>query len=107
MTLPVRLTPAAKKDLALAERWYFSEAPYVLGSFEEEIDRALGRISDRPELYSIVEARVRRAPEVPVLGLLQGPSPVDRSYCRRALGTERENLAAADPSTEREDREDV
>ena len=62
MTLPVRLTPAAKKDLALAERWYFSEAPYVLGSFEEEIDRALGRISDRPELYSIVEARVRRAP---------------------------------------------
>ena len=46
MTLPVRLTFAAVQDLALAERWYLDEAPYVLASFEEEIDRAFSVISD-------------------------------------------------------------
>lgn len=62
MTLPVRLTAAAVRDLALAERWYLDEAPHVLASFEEEIDRAFDRISERPESYRIVESHVRRAP---------------------------------------------
>ena len=62
MTLSVRLTSAALQDLALAERWYLDEAPHVLASFEEEIDGAFGRISDRPELYQTVELTVRRAP---------------------------------------------
>ena len=62
MTLPVRLTSAAVQDLALAERWYLDEAPHVLTSFEEEIDRTFRLISERPELYQTVESTVRRAP---------------------------------------------
>ena len=62
MTLPVRLTSAAVQDLALAERWYLDEAPHVLASFEEEIDKAFSLISERPELYQTVQSTVRRAP---------------------------------------------
>ena len=61
MTLPVRLTSAAVRDLALAERWYLDKAPHVLASFEEEIDRAFRLISERPELYPTVESTVHRA----------------------------------------------
>ena len=59
MTLPVRLTSAAVRDLALAERWYLDEAPHVLASFEEEIDKVFSLISERPELYRTVESRNR------------------------------------------------
>ena len=61
MTPPVRLTLAAIRDLALAERWYREEAPHVLISFEEEVDRALRLISERPSMYPAVESSVRRA----------------------------------------------
>ena len=61
MSLPVRLTSDAVQDLAIAERWYLDEAPHVLASFEEEIDRAFRLISGRPELYQAVESTVRRA----------------------------------------------
>ena len=61
MTLPVRLTAAAVQDLTLAERWYLDEAPHLLASFEEEINRAFLLISERPELYQTVESAVRRA----------------------------------------------
>ena len=59
--LPVRLTSHAVQDLAVAEQWYLDEAPHVLASFEEEIDRAFRLISERPELYQAVESTVRRA----------------------------------------------
>ena len=62
MSLRVRLTPAAEQDLVLAERWYSREAPHVVASFAEEIDRVFRRISERPESYQVVEATVRRAP---------------------------------------------
>ena len=58
MTLPVRLTAAAVQDLTLAERWYLDEAPHVLASFEEEIDRAFLLISERPEFPFSVFYRV-------------------------------------------------
>ena len=61
MTLPVRLTSAAVQDLAVAERWYLDEAPHVLASFEEAVDTAFGRISERPESYPAVKPTVRRA----------------------------------------------
>ena len=61
MTPPVRLTSAAVQDLALAERWYLEEAPHVLASFEEEIDRTFDRISERPHMYRTLQATVRRA----------------------------------------------
>ena len=61
MTLPVRLTAAAVQDLTLAERWYLDEAPHLLASFEEEINRAFLLISERPELYQTVESAIRRA----------------------------------------------
>ena len=61
MTLPVRLTPAAARDVTLAQGWYLDEAPHVLASFEEELDGALRRISERPESYQILEPSVRRA----------------------------------------------
>ena len=62
MAAPVRLTPAAEQDILLAQRWYLAEAPHVLASFEEEIDKSVGRIGDAPESYQAVEAEVRRAP---------------------------------------------
>ena len=61
MTLPVRLTAAAVQDLTLAERWYLDEAPHLLASFEEEINRAFLLISERPGLYQTVESAIRRA----------------------------------------------
>jgi plasmid stabilization system protein ParE len=61
VTLPVRLTSVALQDLALAERWYLDEAPHVLASFEDEIDRTFYRISERPESYPTAESTVRRA----------------------------------------------
>ena len=62
MTLPVRLTPAAEQDIVLALRWYLTEAPHVLASFEEDIDKSFGRIGDEPEMYQVMETAVRRAP---------------------------------------------
>ena len=61
MTVPVRLTPAAERDIVLAADWYFREAPHMLASFEEEIDRSFQRIAEQPEMYQVVEATVRRA----------------------------------------------
>lgn len=61
MSLPVRLAAYAVQDLAAAEQWYLDEAPHVLASFEEEIDRAFRLISERPKLYQVVESTVRRA----------------------------------------------
>ena len=61
MTVPVRLTPAAERDIVLAAGWYFREAPHMLAAFEEEIDRSFQRISEQPEMYQVVEATVRRA----------------------------------------------
>ena len=61
MTVPVRLTPAAERDIGLAVDWYFREAPHTLASLEEELDRSFQRIADQPEMYQVVEATVRRA----------------------------------------------
>ena len=61
MTLPVRLTAAAEQDLRLATGWYMQEAPNMLAPFEEEIERSFRRIAERPEMYQVVEATVRRA----------------------------------------------
>jgi len=61
MTVPVRLTPAAERDIVLAAGWYSREAPHMLAAFEEEIDRSFQRISKQPEMYQVVEATVRRA----------------------------------------------
>ena len=97
VTLPVRLTAAAVQDLTLAERWYLDEAPHLLASFEEEINRAFLLISERPELYQTVESAVRRAllRKFPLLGLLPGPSRVDRSHRRRAPIQRPEDMARA------------
>ena len=62
MTLPVRLTLAAEQDILLALRWYLAEAPHVLASFEDDIDKSIGRIGDEPEMYQVMETAVRRAP---------------------------------------------
>ena len=61
MTILVRLTPAAERDIVLAAGWYFREAPHVHAAFEEEIDRTFRRITEQPEMYQVVEATVRRA----------------------------------------------
>ena len=50
MSLPVRLTAYAGQDLAAAEQWYLDEAPHVLASFEEEIDRAFRLVSETAEV---------------------------------------------------------
>jgi len=61
MTAPVRLTPSAERDIGLAASWYSREAPHMVASLEEELDRLFQQITDRPEMYQIVEATVRRA----------------------------------------------
>lgn len=61
MTLTVRLTPAAERDILLAAGGYLREAPHMLASFEEEIDRSFQRITAQPRMYQVVEATVRRA----------------------------------------------
>ena len=61
MSPPVRLTSAAERDLLLATGWYLREAPHVVGSFAEEIDRTFQRISERPNMHPLVDAHVRRA----------------------------------------------
>ena len=103
VSLPVRLTSDAVQDLAIAERWYLDEAPHVLASFEEEIDRAFRLISGRPELYQAVESTVppRSGAEVPLLGLLPDPSRVDRGYRHRAPIPRPEDMATARLTTPR------
>ena len=61
MTLPVRLTASAERDILLAAGWYLQEAPHMLASFEEELDRAFHRIAEQPRMYQVVEATVHRA----------------------------------------------
>ena len=103
MTLPVRLTPAAARDVTLAQGWYLDEAPHVLASFEEELDGALRRISERPESYQILEPSVRRAlvRKFPFSVYLPRPRGVDRGHGRPAPVERSEDLAAASLSLER------
>ena len=61
MSRPVRLTPAAERDILIAAGWYLAEAPQMHASFEEEIGRILRQIGERPAIYQLVEAGVRRA----------------------------------------------
>ena len=74
MTPPVRLTPAAVQDVILAERWYLEEAPHVVASFRKEIDKALGRISERPASYQ-TGMPSRRPFGKPVRPRIAGPDP--------------------------------
>ena len=61
MTLPIRLTSAAERDLMLAEMWYLEEAPHMLGALEEEVDQVFERIGEQPEMYQVVATKMRRA----------------------------------------------
>lgn len=61
VTLPVRLTSDAERDLLLATGWYLREAPHMVTSFEEEIDSSFRRIASQPRMYQVVEANVRRS----------------------------------------------
>lgn len=62
MTLPIRLTSAAERDLMLAELWYLEEAPHMLVALEGEVERVFGYVGEQPEMYKVVVGTVRRAP---------------------------------------------
>lgn len=50
MSLPLRLTVAAERDVREARRWYEKEAPHVVPGIRQEIRATVDRISERPQL---------------------------------------------------------
>jgi len=61
MSLPLRLTTAAERDMREARGWYEKEAPPVAPRLREEIRATFQRIAERPRLYPIMHHNVRRA----------------------------------------------
>ena len=46
--VPIRLHPAAAKELETAFDWYFERNPKVAGYFLHQLDHAISRIADSP-----------------------------------------------------------
>jgi len=61
MSLSLRLTIAAERDMREARAWYEKEAPQVAPWLREEIRATVHRIAERPRLYPVVHLNVRRA----------------------------------------------
>lgn len=61
MSLPVRVTAEAARDLEEARNWYQREAPGLERQFEEEVTRTFQLIGDQPRLYRKIESLARRA----------------------------------------------
>ena len=60
MNLSLILTPEAEDDLAVAKAWYNRQRAGLGEEFIEQVEKALHRISDMPELASEVYPGVRR-----------------------------------------------
>ena len=58
----VRLLPQAEADLLEAVAWYEARNPQAALRFEGEVDAALDRLGEMPELYAVNRDRYRRCP---------------------------------------------
>jgi len=59
----VRLTlrPRAERDVEEAAAWYEERSPGLGEAFLDAADACFGRIEGNPEIYPIVDGRVRRS----------------------------------------------
>jgi plasmid stabilization system protein ParE len=57
---PVRLHPAALAEAEAAFAWYCERSESAAGRFLDELDWAIARISQQPEIYPPFEAGTRR-----------------------------------------------
>ena len=60
MNLPLIITPEAEDDLAGAKAWYNRQRTGLGDEFIEQVEKALHRISNMPEVTSAVYPGVRR-----------------------------------------------
>jgi plasmid stabilization system protein ParE len=61
VTTAVSITIAARPEIIEAIDWYNARTPGLGGSFEAEVDRQLGRISENPLQFPLVVENIRRA----------------------------------------------
>jgi plasmid stabilization system protein ParE len=61
VTTTVSITAAARLEVIEAIDWYNARAPRPGDSFEIEVNRQLGRISDNPLQFPVLVADIRRA----------------------------------------------
>lgn len=60
LPLPVELDPRAEEDARVAFLWYLERSERAAAAFEREIERAIERIGEDPEVYPIAEDDLRR-----------------------------------------------
>lgn len=53
--------PAAEKELREAHAWYEERHPGLGAAFLDEVDQAVDRVRESPELYAEIHGRIRRA----------------------------------------------
>jgi plasmid stabilization system protein ParE len=58
--LPVELDPRAEEEARVAFLWYLERSERAAAAFEREIERALERIGEDPEIYPVAEGELRR-----------------------------------------------
>jgi plasmid stabilization system protein ParE len=58
--LPVELDPRAEEEARVAFLWYLERSERAAAAFEREIERAIERIGQSPEVYPITEDELRR-----------------------------------------------
>jgi len=61
VTLRLVVRPLAEQDLVETQRWYEEQRPGLGDEFRLTVDRLVGRIIERPQLYPEVYRSVRRA----------------------------------------------
>lgn len=61
MSLRLVVRPLAEQDLVETQKWYEEQRPGLGDEFRITVDRLMGRILERPQLYPEVYRRVRRA----------------------------------------------
>lgn len=61
MSLRLVVRPLAEQDLVETQSWYEEQRPGLGDEFRLTVDRLMGRILERPQLYPKVYRGVRRA----------------------------------------------
>lgn len=61
MSLRLVVRPLAEQDLVETQTWYEEQRPGLGDEFRLTVDRLMGRILERPQLYPEVHRGVRRA----------------------------------------------
>ncbi|WP_298226959.1 type II toxin-antitoxin system RelE/ParE family toxin [Gryllotalpicola sp.] len=59
MTYRVRLRRMAGDDYVRAIDWYLSEAPHQVHRFQDEVEAAIARVIERPQLPPIIYSGLR------------------------------------------------